>query len=154
MRAATFLDCRIEGVRGVWGRIPVFWRFQLASWLVFTIFLFPSKRVMLETIPASILVSLYRDGLGFLITIGMREIYRRSYHDKVTKVGLVALVAGVSLASGRVMTLFSLGFREFLDFGAENSFTPLFQTRFFSSEWKNEPNPILINLRESVLTRE
>lgn len=63
---------------------------------------------MLETIPASILVSLYRDGLGFLITIGMREIYRRSYHDKMTKVGLVVLVAGVSLASGLVLTLFSL----------------------------------------------
>jgi len=114
----------MERVRGIWDRIPLFWRFQLAGWLAFTIFSFPSKWVMLETIPASVLVSLYRDGLGFLITIGMREIYRRSYHDKMTKVGLGVMVAGVSLASGLVLTLFSLGFHEFLDFDAEKTFTP------------------------------
>ena len=109
---------------GIWDRIPLFWRFQLGGWLAFTIFSFPSKWVMLETIPASVLVSLYRDGLGFLITIGMREIYRRFYNTKMTKATLVALVGGVSLLSGLILTLFSLAFHEFLDFDAEQTFTP------------------------------
>ena len=113
---------RVPG--GIGDRIPLFWRFQLGGWLAFTIFSFPSKWVMLETIPASVLVSLYRDGLGFLITIGMREIYRRCYHDKMTKAALVGLVGGVSLVSGVILTLFSLGFHEFLDFDAEKTFTP------------------------------
>ncbi len=105
-------------------KIPMFWRFQLGGWLAFTVFSFPSKWVVLETIPASVLVSLYRDGLGFLITIGMREIYRRCYHDKISKVGLFGLVAGVSLVSGLILTLFSLAFHKFLDFDAEKTFTP------------------------------
>ena len=109
---------------GIWDRIPLFWRFQLGGWLAFTIFSFPSKWVMLETIPASVLVSLYRDGLGFLITIGMREIYRRGYSEKMPKAALVGLVGGVSLAGGLILTLFSLGFHEFLDFDAEKTFTP------------------------------
>ena len=113
---------RVTG--GIWDRIPLFWRFQLVGWLAFTIFSFPSKWVMLETIPASVLVSLYRDGLGFLITIAMREIYQRCYHVKMTKPALVALVGGVSLVSGLILTLFSLGFHEFLDFDAEKTFTP------------------------------
>lgn len=112
---------RVPG--GIWDRIPLFWRFQLGGWLAFSVFSFPSKWVMLETIPASVLVSLYRDGLGFLITIGMREIYRRCYHDKMTKAALVGLVGGVSLVSGLILTLFSLGFHEFLDFDAEKTFT-------------------------------
>jgi sensor histidine kinase YesM len=105
-------------------KISLFWRFQLAGWLAFTIFSFPSKWVLLETIPASVLVSLYRDGLGFLITIGMREIYKRCYHEKMTKAALVALMGGVSLLSGLILTLFSLAFHEFLDFDAEQTFTP------------------------------
>lgn len=105
-------------------KIPLFWRFQLAGWLAFTIFSFPSKWVMLETFPDSVLVSLYRDGMGFLITIGMRELYRRVYHEKMSMVSLAALVAGVSLGSGVVLTLFSLGFHEFLDFKAKQTFTP------------------------------
>jgi len=109
---------------GISDRISLFWRFQLGGWLAFTIFSFPSKWVLLETIPASVLVSLYRDGLGFLITVGMREIYKRCYHEKLTKPALVALVGGVSLLSGLILTLFSLGFHEFLDFDAEQTFTP------------------------------
>lgn len=86
---------RVPG--GIWEHLGLFWRFQLGGWLAFTIFSFPSKWVMLETIPATVLVSLYRDGIGFLITIGMREIYRRFYNTKMTKAALVALVGGVSL---------------------------------------------------------
>ena len=107
-----------------WSRLPLFWRFQLGGWLAFTVFSFPSKWVLLETIPASVLVSLYRDGLGFLITIGMREIYRRCYSEQMTKAALVALVGGVSLLSGLILTFFSLAFHEFLDFDAEKTFTP------------------------------
>jgi len=113
---------RVTG--GIWDRIPLFWRFQLVGWLAFTIFSFPTKWVIIESLRESVIVALFRDGLGFFVTIGMREIYRRCYHEKMTKAALVGLVGGVSLASGLVLTLFSLGFHEFLDFKAEKTFTP------------------------------
>jgi hypothetical protein len=77
---------------GIWDRIPLFWRFQLVGWLAFMIFSSPSKWVMLETIPTSVLVPLYRDGLGFLISIGMREICRRCYSEKIPKAAFVGPV--------------------------------------------------------------
>jgi len=107
-----------------WAQLPLFWRFQLIGWLAFSVFSFPSKWVILENIPESVVVSIYRDGVGFLITIGMREIYRRVYHEKMSMVSLAVLVTGVSLGSGVFLTLFSLGFHEFLDFKAEKTFTP------------------------------
>jgi len=113
---------RVPG--GIWDRIPLFWRFQLAGWLAFSVFSFPSKWVMLENVSESVVVSIYRDGMGFLITICMRELYRRVYHEKMSMVSLAALVTGVSLGSGLVLTLFSLGFHKFLDFNAEQTFTP------------------------------
>ena len=110
--------------KATWDRVALFWRFQLGGWFAFSIFSFPTKWVIIESLRESVIVALFRDGLGFFVTIGMREIYRRCYHEKMTKSALVGLVGGVSLASGLVLTLFSLGFHEFLDFEAEKTFTP------------------------------
>ena len=61
MNGADLLGSHGRGSGGIWDRIPLFWRFQLGGWLAFTVFSFPSKWMMLETIPASVLVSLYVD---------------------------------------------------------------------------------------------
>ena len=55
-----------------------------------------------KTIPTSVLVPLYRDGLGFLISIGMREICRRCYSEKIPKAAFVGPVGAfrVSLFPG------------------------------------------------------
>ncbi len=111
-----------EGI-GSWSRIPVFWRFQLGGWLVFTVFSFPLKWVVLESVPGSVLVSLYRDGLGFILTSGMREIYRRVYRWKPHPLMMALVLAGVSLVGGGILTLFSLAFHGLFDFEEEKIFT-------------------------------
>lgn len=102
--------------------MPVFWRFQLGGWLAFTVFSFPLKWVILESVPGSVLVSLYRDGLGFILTLGMRQIYRRVYHRKMRPLAVAGIVSAVSLAGGTVLTLFSLIFHHMFDFEEEKIF--------------------------------
>lgn len=97
-------------------RLSPFWRFQLIGWATFSAFSFPLKWVLLESILGSILVSLYRDGLGFLLTAGMREIYRRIYPANLSPTLIATIVGGVSLAGGGVLTLFSVAFHSALDF--------------------------------------
>lgn len=99
-----------------WNHIPLFWRFQLSGWIAFCIVSFPLKWIVLEDIPGSLLVSLYRDGLSFVLTVGMREIYRRFYRRNLKIGWLALLVTAVSLAGGAILTLFSLAFHDALDF--------------------------------------
>ncbi|HRJ73983.1 MAG TPA: histidine kinase [Terrimicrobiaceae bacterium] len=119
---ATARDPSSSEAGGIWAQIPVFWRFQLGGWLAFTVFSFPLKWVVLESVPGSVLISLYRDGLGFILTLGMRGIYRRVYRRKPRPL-TVALVVAVSLAGGGVLTLFSFAFHDLFDFEEEKIFT-------------------------------
>lgn len=85
-RCARFF--RISGhTRGFWEiteRIPLFWRFQVAGWLIFIAATFPTKLVVCGNIFEALLSLLVRDGVSFLITLGMREIYRRIYRRYVS----------------------------------------------------------------------
>lgn len=95
----------------------------MGGWLAFTVFSFPLKWVVLESVPGSVLVSLYRDGLGFILTSGMREIYRRVYRWKPRPLTVALVVAMVSLVGGGILTLFSLAFHDLFDFEEEKVFT-------------------------------
>ena len=106
-----------------WSRVPLFWKLQIGGWAAFAIFSFPLKWVVLETVPGSVVVSLYRDGLGFLITIGMRELYRRLYRPKVRLRWLMTAVAAVSIGAGGLLTWSSLAFHGLFDFYEEKVFT-------------------------------
>lgn len=120
-------------ISGVWSRLPLFWRFQLGGWIAFTFFSFPLKWFMLENVPGSVLVSLYRDGLGFIITLGMREIYRRVYRHGIHPLFTMGIIAGVSLAGGSLLTLFSLIFHTTFDFEEGKVFATsvIFATFYF-----------------------
>lgn len=102
--------------------IPLFWRFQLGGWLAFTLFSFPLKWVVLESVPGSVLISVYRDGLGFLISSAMRELYKRVYRKKLRPLTMALVVTGVSLTGGGILTLFSLAFHDVFDFEEEKIF--------------------------------
>lgn len=106
-----------------WSRLPLFWRLQIGGWTAFTIFSFPLKWVVLETVPGSVFVSFYRDGIAFLLTIAMRELYRRLYRRKIRLRWLVPMVALVSIGAGAILTLFSLAFHGLLDFHAAKVFS-------------------------------
>ncbi|MGC1481599.1 MAG: histidine kinase [Chthoniobacterales bacterium] len=106
-----------------WSRVSLFWKLQIGGWTAFAIFSFPLKWVVLETVPGSVIVSLYRDGLGFLMTIAMREIYRRLYRRGVRLRWLIPAVAAVSIGAGGLLTWFSLAFHGLFDFYEEKIFT-------------------------------
>jgi hypothetical protein len=132
-----FQDIRVFKKEPFWSRINLtsFWRFQLLGWAAFTLFSFPLKWVLLESVPGSILISLYRDGLGFMLTVGMREIYRRVNLRKTHPVFVVVIASVVSLVVGGLLTAFSLAFHATLDFEEDKVFSTsvIFATFYFRS---------------------
>ncbi len=89
-------------------RIQLFWRSQIAGWIAPAIFTSPLKRVILENIPGSIAISLYRDAVGFLQTIGMREIYCRVHGENASKLQLAELVILIPLVCELAVSIFIL----------------------------------------------
>lgn len=106
-----------------WSNLPLFWKFQILGWLAFVVFSFPLKWVVIENVQGSVLVSLYRDGLGFLLTVGLRQIYRRIHSAKFHLYGIAVIVLFSSLIGGTVLTAFSLFFHAAFDFQEDKIFT-------------------------------
>lgn len=105
-----------------WGGIPLFWKFQIFGWLIFLIASLPLKWVVLGSLQAALLVSLYREGMGFLTTWGMREIYRRWYRPPMPWFGISLLIFVVSGLGATVQAVLALGFHDFIDFEEEKIF--------------------------------
>lgn len=85
-----------------------FWKFQLAGWSAYLVLSFPTKVILLGSIWAAIVTTFVRDGLAFLLTLGMRIIYRRAYECHWPQLGNVVLIGGVSLLAGWGVAWFSL----------------------------------------------
>lgn len=105
-------------------QLPLFWRFQIAGWLAFIVFTFPLKWIVIENLPGSVVVSAFRDGAGFFLTLGMRKIYRRVYTFPPRPVGLAIVLAGVSMIGGAILTLLYLGFHGLFDLEERKIFAP------------------------------
>jgi two-component system LytT family sensor kinase len=105
-------------------RLPLFWRFQISGWLAFIVFTFPLKWVVLENFPGSVVVSAYRDGIGFFLTLGMREIYRRVYDARPSPARLAFVLAVVSMIGGAILTLLYVGFHDVLNLEEKKIFSP------------------------------
>ncbi|MEP2777531.1 MAG: histidine kinase [Luteolibacter sp.] len=69
---------RIVGDREWIKRIPWFWRFQIGGWLVYALLSFPLKAVLFESLSYALLVTLTRESFGFLVTLALRYMYRKS----------------------------------------------------------------------------
>jgi len=41
--------------KATWDRAPLFWRFQLGGWFAFSIFSFPTKWVIIESLRESVI---------------------------------------------------------------------------------------------------
>lgn len=109
-------------MRFCWSKPTLFWRFQIAGWLAFIVFSFPLKWVVVQDVRGSLTVSLYRDALGFLLTLSMREIYRRIYPGKVQPLLLALIIVAVSLVGGAILTVLSLLFPTPFDFREDKLF--------------------------------
>jgi two-component system LytT family sensor kinase len=84
----------------VWARMPLFWRFQIAGWLMFVAVTFPLKLAVSSN--AAVIIGSFgvRDGFSFVLTLGMRVIYDRIYHSYGRTAWVVAIVAVVSITAG------------------------------------------------------
>jgi two-component system LytT family sensor kinase len=116
-------DLRPEGAYSRrWKSTPLFWRFQVLGWSIFLIASLPLKFVVLGSLEGALVVSLYREGMGFLTTWGMREIYRRWYRPSLTWPRISLLIFVVSGLGSTVQVAFVLGFHDFIDFEEEKIF--------------------------------
>ncbi len=83
----------------------LFWKCQIWGWAAFVILSIPAKMIVFGSLSASV-VSLYRDGIGFLLTWGMHEIYRKISYRRVPVLCVIFLILALSfLGSGIEMLL-------------------------------------------------
>ncbi len=106
----------------LWTEIPEFWRFQILGWAAFSIFSFPLKWVVLGDVSISLLVAAVRDGTGFFLSVGMRQIYRRVYGRGVLQVALAIL--SCSVIAGGILTGLALWFHDAVDLAEEKIIYP------------------------------
>jgi len=85
-------------------RLPLFWQIQLSGWLVYTVGSYPLKVYAFQTYEAALIVSLYREPFGLLLSTGLREIYRRIDRRQISWVRISGLVFFASLLCGAVDT--------------------------------------------------
>lgn len=107
---------------GRWRTLPLFWKFQIFGWLIFLVASLPLKLVVLGSLQAALVVSLYREGMGFLTTWGMREIYRRWYRPSMSWFQVSLLILLVSGFGAAAQAILALGFHDFIDFEEEKIF--------------------------------
>ncbi len=61
---------------GVFSRLSLFWRFQIAGWIAYSIFSFPIIFWQTGTVSSALFLSLIVNGVSFLLTLGLRRIFR------------------------------------------------------------------------------
>ena len=72
---------------------PFFWRFQIVGWLAFIVVTFPLKLNITGGIAGALLLCVTRDGSSFLLTLGLRSIYRRFWSDQIGPMAAVIVAA-------------------------------------------------------------
>jgi hypothetical protein len=104
MDAARFPDCFLEAVRGIWSRIPLFWRFQICGWGAFFVLTFPVKLHLSGSISASLGSFFVRDGFTFSLTLLLRKIYDRVYERHRNPAWIVGTIV-FSSATGALLQI-------------------------------------------------
>jgi hypothetical protein len=83
-------------------RTPLFWRFQILGWCGWTFFAMPLTFFHYEHIATAFWAGIAREVLGFLVTLGLREIYSRSGVRRLDVWLLAPLIVAISLAAAIV----------------------------------------------------
>lgn len=87
----------IQWSQRVLNRIPLFWRFQCAGWLVFIVLSLPLKWSVWHSVPIVLTLSLVKEPCGMLITTLLRRIYLRLDLTPERPFKLAILVIAISL---------------------------------------------------------
>lgn len=93
-------------------RLSPFWRFQFVGWVVFVVASFPLKLDLMGSVPAALLLCLARDGSSFLLTLGLRSIYRTYWSDNF--VAMAALIIAACTLGGLSQSAFFSIMRDFI----------------------------------------
>ena len=83
-------------MNGFWTHLPIFWRFQLIGWSIFATATFPTKVLVCGDVSDAAISFLLRDGISFLLTLGMRVIYQGIYRHHKNPVWIITSILGVS----------------------------------------------------------
>jgi Histidine kinase len=81
-------------------RIPLFWRVQLISWIAFSVLSMPLKTVAYGSLSGAVIVSLYRDPLGLILTSAFRRVYSRLGLGSDRPWRLASHILLISMAAG------------------------------------------------------
>lgn len=100
----------------------LFWQLQCAGWFICAIVTFPLKWVVFGSINAAVVVTVYREGVGLLVTSGMHFVYQRFYREQAGWFHLGALILAVSLAGTVLQATLCFAFHYVLDFEEEKIF--------------------------------
>jgi len=93
IRVPVWFSRRIE-------RVPLFWRFQILGWVIFGVATVPLKMSAFGSLWYAIGITLFREPVGFMITCGLRQIYRRMQLGKDRPAQLAVCVLLLGLLGG------------------------------------------------------
>jgi len=102
---------RHSGVTGeiaaLWRKLPNFWRFQLAGWLLFALGNTLLKAVLLQNVKLAVASTLYQDTFGFLLTLLLYRYYHRLPHGLPSSRIALRVVIACLLLTTADMTWFA-----------------------------------------------
>ncbi len=94
-----------RGLSALVMRIPLFWRIQIVAWPVFAVLTLPLKFGFFGSLPHAVLVTLYREPQGMLLTWGLRRIFHLQGISSKQPARLGLTVLSLSMLAGAVDTL-------------------------------------------------
>lgn len=101
-------------------RMPLFWRFQIAGWTAWTIWAMPLKFAHYNDLGTAFWLGLLHEVCGFLITLGLREIYNRFGLAELDIWILAPVLVLISTASASVDLVIARGVQDFLSIGGDD----------------------------------
>ncbi len=91
------------------GGLPLFWRFQIIGWLTYAILTLPLKALLFESLGYAVLVTVFRESFGFLITSALRFAYLRLGLRTNRPLRLAIVVFSFAFACSGLDSLVGLG---------------------------------------------
>lgn len=88
--------------RSAFEKLPLFWKLQIFGWLGWTVWSMPINFALYTDIGTAFLISVLRELTGFLITLVLREIYRRSPFVRLDTIAVAPLIAIISAIAATV----------------------------------------------------
>ncbi len=107
-------------VRTILDHTPLFWRFQILGWLGWTVWAMPLNFAHYNDISTAFWIGISQEACGFLITLGLREIYERLGLGRLDVWVLAPLLVLISTSAAVLDLTISLGIQTLADVSADD----------------------------------